>query len=260
MEQFNKDCLIINKLIIFHAKIITTRENEVKMDKIKALLEKAGCKPELVNKICESLSEYKTTLSEQYEADHKAKLAMAKKVCIEETEAHKRELARRLQIFCETKGAAIEAQLSKQSALNESAAYSKLQQITDLLKGVNGTQSGDVKQTMEKAKKQLQIATEGKQKAIQTANRQTAIAEKVLKQNRELNRKIASLEKTLAESSGSSDKGSINEGRQRLTTRRSAKPVTTRATIVENQQRRPAANPTGGFGINQIADTMDDFV
>ena len=79
------------------------------MNKIKGLLEKAGCNPELVGGICEALDSYKSDLREQFEADYKHRVEQAKKVCIDETESHKRELAKRVQIFCETKAAAIEA-------------------------------------------------------------------------------------------------------------------------------------------------------
>src|SRR4051812_21734957 len=114
------------------------------MDKIKQLLLKAGCAADLVNEITESLTVYRETLREQTEANLAAKIEEAKKVCIEETEAHKRELARRLQIFCETKSAAIEAQLAKQSALNESEAEARLRSIQRLLEGLdpNGEQNG----------------------------------------------------------------------------------------------------------------------
>jgi hypothetical protein len=243
------------------------------MEKIKALLVKAGCNEELVGKICESLDAYKNTVREQYTEEYAGKLEEAKKVCIEETEAHKRELAKRLQIFCETKGAAIEAQLAKQSALNESAAYAKLQQIHGLLSGVNNSApNGDVTATMKKAKQQVKVATEAKQKAVSTANRQTAIAEKALKQNRELSRKVSQLERTLSESRQTPAKkqGVVSEGKNKRTRRidqsrgKSPQPVSTRATITENQDRRPAPQrkpqqDTGnGFGVGDIAANMDE--
>lgn len=248
------------------------------MEKIKALLEKAGCNPELVGSICESLDKYKTTLREQFESEYAAKVEQAKKVCIEETESHKRELSRRLQIYCETKGAAIEATLAKKSALNESEAVAKLRSIKGMLEGVesNSTPNGDVTATMEKAKRQIAIANEERQRAIEKANRQSAIAERALKKNRELSAENVRLGKIVE---GKRGRQPVTEGkrkRQRQDTRidgqrnRGGRPVSTRSTIVENQDRRPPAKPanphvagtgTGsgqGYGVDDIAANMDD--
>ncbi|MEO5366031.1 MAG: hypothetical protein H7831_06700 [Magnetococcus sp. WYHC-3] len=227
------------------------------MDKIKALLEKSGCKPELVNSICESLEGYKTGLREQFEAEYNAKVEQAKKVCIEETEAHKRELARRLQIFCETKSAAIEAQVARQTALSESEAQTKLRNILSLLEGVttNGEPNGQVTAKMEKARRQLQKLAEERNLAIEKANRQTQIAEKVIKQNKALATECAQLKSKIGQT--------ITENKR--PTRRSGRPTTTRPTLVENQERRPAAKPVqniqpkgNGFGIADIAASIEE--
>ena len=143
------------------------------MEKIKDLLVKAGCKTDLVNAIAESLENYKTDLRSRFGTEYAVKVEKAKKVCVEETEAHKRELARRLQIFCETKSAAIEAQLTKMSALSESQATAKLKNVRALLEGVqlNGKQDGRSAAAVEKAQRRIQQLTEEKNKAIAEANR-----------------------------------------------------------------------------------------
>lgn len=246
--------------------------------KILDLLTKAGCKPELVTAIGESLDQYKTTIREQFEADYSAKVEQAKKVCIEETEAHKRELSRRLQVFLETKGAAIDAHLQRQSALNESEAVTKLKNLRALLEGVqveqNGAgQNGQLPAVIEKAKRTIQQLTEERDQAVALANKKNAIAEKVLSRNRELVTENARLKSQ----GGSVAKPAVTEGRgaprgaapQRIDgTRRAAQPATSRPTLVENQDRRPAAQPTpgatrqqgskGGFGIADIAWVMDE--
>lgn len=239
-----------------------TRE-EFTMEKIKNLLEQAGVKPELAKQICESLNTYKSTLREQFEAEYSAKVQEAKKVCIEETEAHKRELARRLQIFCEVKGAAIEAQLAKQSALSESEALTKLKTVKALLEGIaiNGGTSGQSTAVIERAKKQVQLATEEKKRAIETANRQTAIAEKALKENRRLTTELAKLKEQPAVTESKQPNQRIDKGRKPQ-----GKPVSTRATLLENQDPRPPAKPAkanttrqgGGYGISDIAEMVDE--
>lgn len=245
------------------------------MKKILDLLAKAGCKTELVTAIGESLEQYKTTIKEQFEADYSAKVEQAKKVCIEETEAHKRELARRVQIFLETKSAAIDANLQRQSAMNESVAVTKLKTVKSLLEGItveqNGvSQNGQVPAVIEKAKQQIRQLTEERDTAVSLLNKKNAIAEKVLGRNRELVTENARLK---AQGNGKV-KPAVNEGRgaprgQRIdSTRRANPPVTSRPTIVENQDRRPVAAPQAGrtqqvggkngFGIADIAGVMDD--
>ena len=234
------------------------------MDKIKNLLEKAGVSAELSTKIVESLLNYKNTLREQLENEYAQKVNQVKKVCIDETETHKRELARRVQIFCETKGTAIENHLAKQAAISESEATAKLKNIKALLEGIqlNGKQNGSTTAASGKAQKQLQIAVEQRNKAVETANRQTAIAEKALKANRRLVTENTQLKNTVQTITESKPRPT-----QRLDTGRkpARKPVTTRPTIIENQERRPQPQQrlrpqttTSGFGIADIASQVDE--
>jgi uncharacterized protein YhbP (UPF0306 family) len=231
------------------------------MDKIKNLLAKAGCNPELVEAIGESFAQYKTSLKEQYEKDFATRIQQAKKVCVEETEAHKRELARRLQIFCEAKTAAIEAQASKQAAMAESVAQEKLNKVHALLEGINLKAEGSklAGAVIEKAKAQIRLANEERTRAIEKANRQTAIAEKVLRQNRQLVTENTSLKKRVG------SPAPISEGRKLDTRKRSVQPVSTRATLVENQERRvphrdtPLTRTNGnGFAVTDIAAAIDE--
>lgn len=242
------------------------------MDKIKALLEKAGCKPELVNQIAESLTKFKATVREELETEYAAKVEQAKKVCIEETESHKRDLARRVQVFCETKSAAIEAQLAQKSALNESEAESRLQEIKNLLEGIqpSGPQNSEVTAALKKAQRQVQIANEERARAVEAANRKVAIAEKALKQNRALATENAKLKDrlknagstTMTEGRQSGKQTRIDQSRQQ-----NRRPVTTRPTLLENQDRRPPqrqtqqmtkANNSTGYGIGDIAGAMEE--
>jgi len=241
------------------------------MDKLKALLEKTGCKPELAEAVIQTLDEYKTTLREQFEAEYTTKVEQAKKICLEETESHKRELSRRLQIFCETKAVAIDAHLMKQSAIKETAAQAKLRELRATLEGVelNGGQNGQTIVAVEKAKRQIQQLAEDKNRAIEVANRQTAIAERVLKQNRALTTENARLK---ASRSAPSQRP-VSENRNRSNSsaridgqRRNGSPTTTRPTIVENQDRRapvgrqnpPTSTPKRVYGVEDVANSMDE--
>jgi hypothetical protein len=244
------------------------------MKKILDLLAKAGCKQELIGAIGESLEGYKNELREQFEADYTAKVEKAKKLCLEETEAYKREMARRMQIFLDTKSAAIESHLARQSAVSESEAMTKLRGVKSLLEGVeigqvqNGAANADL---IEKAKLQIRQLTEERNQAIEKANKQNAIAEKVLSNNRKLVTENARLKAlrgnggspTVTEGRGAPrGQGKIDGGR------RAAQPTTTRPTIVENQTRRPAPQPgqanvrtegnKGGYNVTDIAAMVDE--
>ncbi len=246
------------------------------MTKIRDLMLKAGCKPELVDQICESLETYKTTLRDQYEADYTAKVTQAKKVCIDETEAHKRELSRRLQVYLETKDAAISSHLARQAALNESAATAKLRSLRSLLEGVqvgpNGqANNGSVTAVTEKAKHKIQQLSEQYNQAAALANKRNALAERVLQRNRALmveNRRLHTLLKDHGGRAPVTESRTPRPGQRIDTSRRAAQPVTSRPTIVENQDRRPAPNGTpgqtrvngrqSGFGVTDIAANMDE--
>lgn len=227
------------------------------MDKIKTLLEKSGCNPELTDKIVESLSKYKETVRNEFQRDYDAKIAEAKKVCLEETESHKRELARRLQIFCESKSAAIDAELARKSAINESETETRLTKIKQALEGVSSGPviNGDIKTKLQQAKRQIKLANESKEQAIAKANRQIAVANKVLQRNKTLMKENSELKKNakvLAESRTSKRPTRLDSGR------RTNKPSTARPTIVENQQRsRPKAPRPDS--IEGIAANMEDL-
>jgi hypothetical protein len=227
--------------------------------KIKNLLVKAGCNPELVDSIVESLETYKASVRDEFEADFKARIEQAKKVCLEETEAYKRTLAKRVQTFCETKTAAVEASVAKQSALNESEAASKLRQLSNMLSGyaMNGADNGQITAALGKEKRRSQQLSEEKSKAIEVANRQTEIAKKALKENRRLATELANAKKQIAEGVVPQRNSTrIDESRKPAST-----PRTHRPTLLENQDRRAKpAQPTAlnkRTGISAIAETMD---
>lgn len=246
------------------------------MQKIVDLLQKSGVKPELVTAISEALLEYKSTIQEQFQADYNAKITEAKRLCVEESENHKRELARRVQVFLETKSAAIDAHLIRQSAFNESEAMSKLRNIKSLTEGieVNGSSdNGKTQAAVESAQLKIKQLTEERDHAVEQANRQTELADKVLKRNRTLTTENRQL-KTGTQNSGRQPttvtEGRTQNGTRRIDGSRSAQQsVTTRPTLVESQTRqqpKPNENPVrsvgqrGNFGIDDIAATMDEEV
>lgn len=230
------------------------------MEKIRALMQKCGLSPEAADSICEALQEARDTDAKQL-AEYKsrcdvetaAKLAEAKKLCVEEVESHKRELARRVQIFCEAKAAAIESSVAKHAAIKESTSSAKLREVKSLLEGVQANAvRKDVTSSAEKSlRARIRQLTEGKAKAEEAANRAIATANKVLSRNRLLESKVQEV-KTLQESA---------KPKQLDTNRRSVRPVTSRPTLVENQNRRPTQTPASkpeGFSPEGIANLISE--
>jgi len=213
-------------------------------DKIKALMLKSGLSEDATKALCEALDTHLTERYARQDAEFNAKLAKAKKVCVEEVEAHKRELARRVQIFAEAKSNAIETTIAKQSAIKESAAFAKLKDIQSLLAGVelNGEQNGNLRAEIVELKRRVQGLVEERNGAIAKANRANAIAEKVLKRNRILESQRVAPVKT--------------ESRQvaKPIAKTGGRPVTTRPTLVENQTRTAPQQPRDlGFNPEAVA-------
>jgi glyoxylate carboligase len=128
--------------------------------------------------------------------------------------------------------------------------------------GLTSEKNGEVTAVVEKAKRQIQLANEEKQRALETANRHMEIARKALKRSRELTTENAQLKKH------TSGKTFVENRQPRQTvrldgSRRSARPVTSRPTIVENQSNKTAVQkPTriNTIGISEIAAQVDDLV
>lgn len=238
------------------------------MDKIKELLAASGCNPELIDNIVESMVSYKETVKEAVEKEYAAKVAAAKKICLEETEAHKRELARRLQVYCETRSVAIESNIARKIAVNESEAQVKLRELKQLLEGIDVGARRQNDAALKNIKNRLKLAMEQKERAVELANRHVSIAEKSLKQNRSLVVENARLKSQI---SGSVPNKTVAENREVGKTsridgaRKSRATVTTRSPIVENVEKRSIrtaenrSNVTGrsGGGIEFIAESMD---
>lgn len=232
------------------------------MDKLRALMQKCGIRPELSDKLCESFEQHLVERRKQQDAEFRRMQEEAKRVCLEEVGAHKLDLARRLQIFCEAKGAHVEQVVAKQTAIKESAAQAKLQSILGFLEGVepNGRPNGNLQAENKKLKRQLQKLSEEQQRAVTAANRNSALAAKVLAKNRLLETELQRTRNGHVVPESRTTR--LDKQRQR---RPSGEAVTTRQTLRENQERpaqrkqqaapAPAAPET--FSVSNIAQLME---
>jgi len=236
------------------------------MEKIKQLMAKCGLSEELSTDLMDALENYKTTVQESLDKQYAERLNRAKTVCESEVKAYKAEIARRMQIFCEAKATTIEATVAKQASNKDTEAITKLNKIYSLLEGIEleGQQDGELKATHEKLQKAYLQLEENKKRAIDKANKQTQLAERVLKRNRELERRNAAMAesvtklqqaKVVSESRNPAQPNRIDKSRN------SGTPQTTRPTLTESQAKRnnqqTPATPTKIGSPADIAMAMD---
>lgn len=235
------------------------------MEKIKQLLKSSGLSDGAATKICESLDNHTNQLRAKFEAEFNSRLEKAKQVCLEETESHKRELSRRVQVFLETKSAAIQEHLSRLAAERDTEAVAKLEKITGITEGIeiNGRTNSELKAKLKESSGVCKSLLEQRDIAVQKANRLQAIANNVMKRNR-------LLESRQAKAGTQSGQSNLTEGKTkawRLDARRiSGKATTTRPTLVENvvHTRQQASQKTqtqssNGYSPRDIADAMDEL-
>lgn len=201
------------------------------IDKIKALLTKANVSPELATSICESMELYKANVNEQAKTEITNKIKAAKAVVLEEVEAYKTDLAKRVQLFCESKGQTIEQQLMRRSAAGETEAQLQLKKVHALLEGVelDGKPNSEVMAQLADANTKIGQMTQKMKVTESKAKRALAVAESVLAQN-----------KTLI-----SENKKLKDGQTLVTESTAApKPATKPAMVVPPKQKAaPAAKP-----------------
>jgi hypothetical protein len=233
------------------------------MDKIKQLLEKLGSK-ELADQIIESLEAHELALRENLDKEVKTRLEKAKQVCVEEVNDYKKELAKKAQIFFESRADKIENQIAKQAAIRESAAESKLKDVKSLLEGIdvmaNGEAQVDIKALQKKLaslSRTVKALNEAKEAADIKANRAHTIAEKTLKRNRDLERLLSEAQTAKQSAKVVKEQQDVKKGKK-TTVKKESKSKTTNV-VNEETIKKPKANVirTGSWSPGNIADQMD---
>ena len=227
------------------------------MDKIRQLLQKSGLSTEAANSICESLDNYTAQVKQKFDEEFQARLAKAKQVCLEETEAHKTELSRRIQVFLETKGPAIEESLARQAADRETEAVAKLERISAVVEGIqlDGQSNSELVAEAKKLKKLAEHLIEERDHARKKAKDLTSISERLVAKNREMQRAL--VEHTKGSTTTASDTPQrIDESRKGGTAR------TTRPTLresVDPNPVQPAAGPDRSVNIMEAPKSPEDI-
>jgi len=107
------------------------------LQKISALLKQMGISEEATKEFVAVCESWHGSEKENLKQEFKTRLEKAKKLCVEEVEAHKANLSRGVKIFLEHQGDVIRKASEKSAAIAESEAVNKLKQINNLLGGIN---------------------------------------------------------------------------------------------------------------------------
>jgi len=166
------------------------------LDKIQNLLTKSGVSTELAAQIVESMEEYKATVVAEAQAELTDKVKAAKQVVLEEVESYKSNLARRVQLFCESKSQTIEQQLTRRSAASDTEATTKLTEVKALLEGIqlDGSPNSQLEAQLADAKDQLGRLGKQLKTTKSQAERSARIAESVMEKNQKLIKENKSLQ------------------------------------------------------------------
>lgn len=237
------------------------------MDKITDLLKKIGASDELAEGIVIAINEHIETQRTALQEELQTKLNKAKSVCLEEVETYKKDLARRVEVFCESKSAKIERAKRKQLANEESEATSKLKEAKAILEGIDinvapGNVSKDLVAERDKNAKleqRLQALTEQNQSLSKRNKEVNQVASRVLGKNKLLESKLKNAGVILEDSSKpvtESEEGSKPKLKAKI-------PFDPNKRVVaeEASRRRPkqpiVETKEKGFTVDAIAESMD---
>lgn len=158
------------------------------MDKIRDMLKGIGASDEAAAAICEALDQYKQQVHAQLQEGYNAKLVEAKGVLVAKFDEHKAKLARRMQVFLESKARQVEEAARRQLVNEEGEAVNKLRRVKALLEDVN-IDTGASKQvtayqkTVARLEDAIATLSEERREAVAKANQGHKIALTHLKRN-----------------------------------------------------------------------------
>jgi hypothetical protein len=222
------------------------------MDKIKDLLKQLGASEELSTEIISEMIAYKEREKTKLDEAFTARLNKAKQVCLEEFQAEKQKMARKVEVFLESRVNQIDREARRQSAIGESESTKMLRDVKCLIEGIPVGGTGKEIQAVKESENRLRARLDQALKECKTlkeeAERANTIAMKVLQRNRILEQKGNT--KNVTESKENRFKGVKKE---------SAKPKTTRPVLTESQVRAKQTNTqVGDPDVQKIAAQVDD--
>lgn len=226
------------------------------MEKIKDLLKQLGASEELTESILNELQSFQVRTKKQLDEEFHARLEKAKQVCLEEFDKEKIKLAKKVEVFLESRVNTIDREAHKQTAIGESQSAKTLRDVKCLLEGVSiGEVAKDVQAVKDEAnvlRIRLNQVMEEKDQLKAQAQRANEIAIKAIERNKILETTIRTPATKINESK---NLGSLKT--------QSQKPATERKVLEESvakPKRTISDNPASSDEVRQIAATIDDSI
>jgi len=156
------------------------------MQKIREIVKQIGGSDQLADQLVEAVEGHVGEERKKLQEEFQAKIQQAKQVCLREVAEEKQRMARKIEIFIESKVAAIERSAGKTRAIEESAAVAALRQVRKAL-GVDDGNSAELQALQRKLARiaeQTAALKEERDLAVDKANKANAIAVKALRRVR----------------------------------------------------------------------------
>lgn len=235
------------------------------MKKIKDLLKQIGASDELTESIVSELEAHDKRVKSKYDEEFKTRLTKAKQICVEEFEAEKRAMARKIEIFLEAHVSKVDREARRQAAIGESDSAKTLRQVKAAVEGVPIDGDGKEIQAVKEENKRLRVKygqalDEGKQARIE-AERASNIAAKALERNKLLESKLmGGSAKPVSESREPQGDGEGEKTRLEDLRSKAAEPKTSRKVLTESQipASKTSAPVSGDSDIMDIANKVDE--
>lgn len=209
------------------------------LTKIESLLTQMGISEEATKEFINVCQEWHKTEKDKLQEEYKVRLEKAKKLCVEEVEAHKANLSRGVKMFLENQGDIIRKASEKKAAIAESDAVNQLKKIKSLLGGIDVDSAVNAQALQAESKKNAELVgqvaalTESLNKERAKAAKLGELSEKSLSRQRELEKTITEHKQLLSEAKNSitKSKTTLAEGKVKA-----QKPTTAKKTPISESE------------------------
>lgn len=243
----------------------TKQEQPTGLAKVQALLKAMDISEEASKEFVAVCESWYNTEKAKLQAEFKARLAAAKKVCVEETEAHKASLSRGIKLFLENKVEIIRKAAEKNAAIAESEAVASLKKIQEVLGGLNidGAENAQTLQAERTKNANLTAEVASLQEQLNTAKAKVAkfseLTEKSMARQETLEEELKTSKTLLTEVKNRLATINEDKGKPKTLTehKRPRSQPKTKRKIEEDVVKSDDKKPSGDSEIDQIAEMIE---
>ena len=243
------------------------------MQKIREIVKQIGGSEELADQLIEAVQEHVETQRTAIAEEYKTKIQKAKQVCLEEVASEKARIARKVEVFIESKVASIERSAGKTRAVEESAAVAQLRQVQKVLgvggEGGNSAELEALNRKLARIAEQTASIKEERDVAVRKANQANMIAARTLRRLRTFEEQAAKPGTVVKEDEAATETTETTTAVEPAVTTTETKPeeiaavrveseepVTTQASQADLPVQVKPEEPVAAFSPDQIAAQM----